>query len=136
MYFPNEMIYIVTINQCKTILFSIFFVTIYILYKIIFIKKNNIKQQICNEIKTILYSYYADQLDNIKLSENRIIKINKNLLELYNEKKQYNTYEAALFTHRRQFAFYIASVCQQLGYFWNTKLFFSKPNINLYNGLG
>lgn len=90
MYFSNKMIYSVTINQCKAILFSIFFVTIYILYKIIFKKKNNIKQEICDEIKTILYSYYSDQLDNIKLSENRIIKIHKNLLELYDEKKKCN----------------------------------------------
>ena len=91
MYFSNEMIYSVTINQCKAILFSIFFITMYILYKIIFKKKSNRKQkicqEICNEIKTILHNYYADQLDNIKSSENRIIKIHKNLLELYNEKK-------------------------------------------------
>jgi hypothetical protein len=50
-------------------------------------KQTQIKHHICDKIKKLLYDEYLYQLNNLKLSENRINKIKKALEELKREGK-------------------------------------------------
>ena len=50
-------------------------------------KQTQIKHHICDKIKKLLYDEYLYQLNNLKLSENRINKIKKALEELKRERK-------------------------------------------------
>jgi hypothetical protein len=68
--------------MCLGLIFISIVIICFLLYK-----QNAIKYQICNKIKKILYDNYLDELDNLRSSENRIIKIKKALIELKNEKQ-------------------------------------------------